>query len=69
MNTNNQILKWVLLNKFCKDTGFSENAVRLKITKGIWRQDKMVKTVCRRIFVNVIEYDNWVENYKEKLVA
>lgn len=69
MNTNNQILKWVLLSKFCEISGLTENAVRLKITKGIWRQDKIVKTVCRRIFVNVIEYNNWVENHNKKLVA
>ena len=49
--------QWMLIKRFANVTGYSENAVRHKIKWRIWR-----KAPDGRIFVNVGEFERWVES-------
>ena len=55
--------QWVLIKRFAEITGYSENAIRHKVKNGtrmegrIWR-----KAPGGRIFVNVVEFERWVES-------
>ncbi len=75
MTNTNQIItievnaNWVTLEKYCKMTGETPNAVYCRVSKGIWKRGVIVKTINRRIRVNMIEYDKYCNEYNEKLAA
>jgi hypothetical protein len=55
-------LKWMLIPLFCSLTGYSDKAVRHKITDGVWLQGKHYrKAPDGRIAMNLQEYYAWVE--------
>jgi len=55
--------QWVLVNRFAQITGYSENAVRHKIKGGVWTEDRMWrKAPDGRIFLNLDEFERWVES-------
>lgn len=60
MSHHNQ---WVLIKRFAEITGYSENAVRHKIKGGIWLEGRLWrKAPDNRIFVNLSEFERWVES-------
>lgn len=55
--------RWVLVRKFAELTGYSENAVRHKIKGGVWVEGRIWKKAPDgRVFVNVDEFERWVES-------
>lgn len=58
--------KWVLLDEFCTQTGYTTEAVIMKRKKGIWPDGVITQIRCRRIHVNLQAYDEWVESGKIK---
>lgn len=58
-------LKWILLEKFCDLSGYSENAIRIKLSRGIWIPGVIALKKAGKIHVNIIEYYNWLENEEE----
>lgn len=55
--------RWVLIKKFAEMTGYSENAVRHKIKGGVWVEGRIWKKAPDgRVFVNVDEFERWVES-------
>lgn len=54
--------KWVLLAKYCEYSGETKEAVRQRIKKGQWLYGKHVKLKNRRLWVNRLEADRWVES-------
>lgn len=55
--------QWVLIKRFAEVTGYSENAVRHKIKGGIWIEGRIWrKAPDGRIFVNLTEFERWVES-------
>lgn len=61
--------QWVLIKRFAEVTGYSENAVRHKIKNGTWIEGRLWRRAPdRRIFVNLTEFERWVES-EAKLAA
>ena len=55
--------QWVLVKRFAEVTGYSENAVRHKVKNGTWVQGRIWrKAPDRRIFLNLAEFERWVES-------
>ena len=55
--------QWVLIKRVAEITGYSENAVRHKIKGGIWIEGRIWrKAPDGRIFVNLGEFERWVES-------
>ena len=55
--------QWVLIKRFAEITGYSENAVRHKVKNGTWIEGRLWrKAPDGRIFVNVAEFERWVES-------
>ena len=55
-------MKWVLIKKLVELTGYTENAIRAKIKKGVWLKDRhWRKAPDGRILFNVAEIQAWVE--------
>lgn len=55
--------QWVLIKRFAEITGYSENAVRHKVKNGTWMEGRIWrKAPDGRIFVNVVEFERWVES-------
>ncbi|WP_398491381.1 excisionase [Variovorax sp.] len=55
--------QWVLVNRFAEITGYSQNAVRHKIKGGVWIEGRIWrKAPDGRIFVNLLEFERWVES-------
>ena len=58
-------MKWVMLKKYCQETGDTEDAVRWRRKAGIWADGKHSKVGPNgRIWVNVEEVQKWVEAYR-----
>lgn len=53
-------MTWVLLSKFAELTGYTEEAVRCKIKKGIWEHGSIWRKAGGRIHLNLRGYDAWV---------
>ena len=62
-------LHWLRLDEFCSVTGDTPNAVRCRISRGVWKKGEIVKTINRRIHVNLIVYNEYCNDYNEKLAA
>lgn len=55
--------QWVLIKRFAEITGYSENAIRHKVKNGTWMEGRIWrKAPDGRIFVNVVEFERWVES-------
>jgi oxalate decarboxylase/phosphoglucose isomerase-like protein (cupin superfamily) len=55
-------MKWVLIKKLVELTGYTENAIRAKIKKGVWLKEKhWHKAPDGRIHFNVGEIQSWIE--------
>ncbi len=55
--------QWVLVKRFAEITGYSENAVRHKVKSGAWVQGLIWrKAPDGRIFLNIGEFERWVES-------
>lgn len=55
--------RWVLVKRFAEVTGYSENAVRHKVKGGIWLEGRIWrKAPDGRIFLNLAEFERWVES-------
>jgi hypothetical protein len=62
-NFMNTSCRWVLVKRFAEVTGYTENAVRHKVKNGIWVQGRIWrKAPDGRIFVNLVEFERWVES-------
>lgn len=59
MNTTST--KWVKLDKFCEQTGFTRKSVYALIRNGRWMVAKHFTIRNRRYFINIVEYERWVE--------
>ena len=57
---------WVLIKRFAEITGYSENAVRHKVKRGTWIQGRLWrKAPDGRIFINLDEFERWVESSRQ----
>jgi hypothetical protein len=55
--------QWVLIKRFAEVTGYTENAVRHKVKGGVWVQGRLWrKAPDGRIFLNLLEFERWVES-------
>ncbi|WP_036665002.1 hypothetical protein [Paludibacterium yongneupense] len=58
-------LKYVLIQRFCELTGYTDRAVRSKIHEGVWVEGVHYRrSVDRHIQINLEEYEKWVEGQK-----
>ena len=56
-------LRYVLIKKFCEETGYSEDAVNSKIKRGDWEEDKVwIKGPDGRRLINIEGFHQWIEN-------
>lgn len=57
-----QLVKWVLIPKFCELTGYTTRAVNTKIDKGVWAQGiHWKKSKDGHRFINLVEFDKWID--------
>lgn len=55
--------RWVLVKRFAEITGYSENAVRHKVKGGVWLENRLWRRAPDgRIFLNITEFERWVES-------
>jgi hypothetical protein len=55
--------RWVLIRRLAEITGYSENAIRHKVKNGTWVEGRLWrKAPDGRIFLNVDEFERWVES-------
>lgn len=61
------VVRWVTLDKAAELTGYSEKALRHKISLGIWAEGVQWKWADdNRMLVNLEEYDKWVDHSTSK---
>lgn len=64
------MVKWVLLTKFCRLTGYTDDAARAKMQARVWPEGPMWrKSPDGRIHVNMRNYHKWVEGQEFALSA
>ena len=55
-------MNWVRIKKLSELSGYTENAIRAKIKKGVWLQGKhWRKAPDNRILISLREFEAWVE--------
>lgn len=55
-------MRWVKLKKYCEIAGETENAVRIRRKRGIWRDGKQcIRAPDGTLWVNLEKADLWVE--------
>ncbi len=54
-------IKWVRLDKFCQVTGFTPKSVYALVRNGRWMISKHFIKRGRRLYINIVEYERWVE--------
>lgn len=55
--------RWVLIKRLAEITGYSEDAIRHKVKNGTWVQGRIWrKAPDGRIFINLDEFERWVES-------
>lgn len=53
---------WVLISKVVNEIGYTDDAVRAKIKKGVWLKDvHWRKAPDGRIFFNLLAIKRWIE--------
>lgn len=56
-------MKWVTIRRFSELSGYSAEAVRSKIKKGVWKyRVHFRKAPDGRVLVNIEEIEKWVES-------
>jgi len=56
-------MKWVLINKVIELIGYTDDAIRSKIKKGVWRFGvHWTKAPDGRIMFNLEAIQKWIEN-------
>jgi len=56
------VTNYVLVPKFCALTGYTDDAVRAKISQGIWREGTVWrKAPDGRVLISITGYEQWVE--------
>jgi hypothetical protein len=56
------MINWVTINRFAELSGYTEKAVRSKITEGVWLQGQIWrKAPDSRILISLRGYDEWAE--------
>lgn len=53
--------RWVLINRASELIGYSEDAIRHMVKNGRWVEGRIWKKVGNRVFINLEEFDRWVE--------
>ena len=57
------ILKWVLIVKFAELSGYSQNAIQMKIKNGLWENRvHFIKGPDGKYQINPEEVMKWIEN-------
>ena len=55
-------MNWVTIKRFCEQSGYSEDAVRSKISQGVWLEGKVWKKAPdNRTLMSIRGYEEWVE--------
>ncbi len=55
-------INFITIRKFAEISGYSENAIRSKITRGDWLEDLVwTRAPDHRILISVDGYDQWAE--------
>jgi hypothetical protein len=55
------VLRWVMLQKYCKLTGESAEAVRKRRLRGEWLDGQHTRMRNRRLWVNIEAAQRWLE--------
>jgi hypothetical protein len=56
------VIDWITVPRFCALTGYTDDAVRSKISQGVWREGTIwTKAPDNRVLISQIGYDLWVE--------
>ena len=59
--TGNEVTRWVLIRKLAELTGYSENAIRKKISRGEWlREVHWRKAPDNRLVCNLVAVQRWM---------
>lgn len=54
-------LNWILIRKLCELSGYSDDAIRAKIKRGIWKEGRhWRKAADNRIVFNVVAINDWM---------
>ncbi|MBF0427232.1 MAG: excisionase [Magnetococcales bacterium] len=54
--------KWVTIKKLSELTGYSQDAIRHKMSGGVWPEGVIWrKAPDNRVMINLREYERWVE--------
>lgn len=57
-----QMIKWIRIKKFCSVTGYTDDAVRAKMSQGVWLEGILWKKAPDgNITINPRAYNRWVE--------
>ncbi|MFY9328805.1 MAG: excisionase [Georgfuchsia sp.] len=55
-------MKWILITKLIELTGYTDDAIRAKIKKGVWLKERhWRKAPDGRILFNYLEILSWIE--------
>jgi hypothetical protein len=58
-------LEWVKLSKYCELAGDTVDAVKAKIKRGLWAEEKHYrKAADGRIYINLVEANLWIAKSK-----
>lgn len=58
-------MNWVLIKKVVESTGYTDQAIRAKIKKGVWLKDQIWKKAPdNRIVFNLSEIQSWMTGKK-----
>jgi hypothetical protein len=59
-------MKWVTIKKCAEVSGYSEDAIRAKTKKGVWKYTvHFRKAPDGRILINLEEIERWIESTPE----
>ena len=58
------MINFKTISAFSKESGYSEHAIRTKISKGVWSVDLYTKAPDGRILIDVDGYNLWVKKGK-----
>jgi len=55
------MLRHVTISKFAKESGYTENAIRMKIKNGVWLEGVVwIKSPDGRVLIDTEGYETWV---------
>lgn len=57
--------RWVTIQLAATLTGLTEKAIRRKMERGVWLQGRHWRKADGRVYINMTEYDRWVERAAE----